>query len=90
MGIFKKEIAHLFWHGAPLSLYENACLKSFLLRGFEVNIWAFDDLVISKEIYIKAAEYFNICKMHVDRRLHRRHPFQAAPVPPKIRPASVA
>jgi hypothetical protein len=25
---------------------------------------AFDELIISKEIYIKAAEYFNICKTH--------------------------
>jgi len=27
------------------------------------KISSFEDLVISKEIYIKAAEYFNICKM---------------------------
>jgi hypothetical protein len=30
----------------------------------EERLSAFDDLLISKEIYIKAAEYFNICKMH--------------------------
>src|SRR5271154_35462 len=30
----------------------------------EERLSAFDDLVISKEIYVKAAEYFNICKMH--------------------------
>ncbi len=30
----------------------------------EEKFTAFDDLVITKEIYIKAAEYFNICKMH--------------------------
>ncbi len=58
MGIFKKEIAHLFWHGAPLSLYENACLKSFLLRGFEVNIWAFDDLVIPEGAKLRNADIF--------------------------------
>jgi len=30
----------------------------------EERLSVFDDLVISKEIYIKAAEYFNLCKMN--------------------------
>jgi predicted nucleic acid-binding protein len=30
----------------------------------EEKLSVFDELFISKEIYIKAAEYFNICKMH--------------------------
>ena len=36
--------------------------KDFQILGETLS--AFDDLVISREIYIKAAEYFNICKMH--------------------------
>ena len=36
--------------------------KDFQVIGERLS--AFDDLVISKDIYIKAAEYFNVCKMH--------------------------
>ena len=32
-------------------------------QALEAKLSAFDNLVISKEIYIKAAEYFNVCKM---------------------------
>jgi predicted nucleic acid-binding protein len=33
-------------------------------QALEKKFAAFDDLLISKEIYIKAAEYYNICKTH--------------------------
>jgi hypothetical protein len=32
-----------FWHGAPLSLYEQACMKSFVSRGFEVQLVSYQD-----------------------------------------------
>lgn len=38
------EIAHFFWHGRPLTVYENACLASFVRHGFDVNLWCFDSM----------------------------------------------
>jgi len=32
-------------------------------KNLEQKLAVFDELVISKEIYVKAAEYFNTCKM---------------------------
>jgi len=34
--------ANFFWHGSPLSLYENACLSSFVHHGFDVRVHSFD------------------------------------------------
>lgn len=34
--------AHFFWHGPALSLYETACLMSFLKQGIEVNLHTFN------------------------------------------------
>jgi len=34
--------AHFFWHGSPLSYYERQCLASFVQRGAEVYLHAFD------------------------------------------------
>jgi len=34
--------ANFFWHGPKLSLYETACLTSFVRRGFEVRMHTFD------------------------------------------------
>lgn len=36
------EIAHFFWHGAPLSIYENSCIRSFCVHGFDVHVWSYD------------------------------------------------
>ena len=38
------ETAHFFWHGRPLSVYERACMASFVRQGFAVNLWCFDAL----------------------------------------------
>lgn len=35
-------IANFFWHGGPLSLYESACLSSFVNAGARVRLFAFD------------------------------------------------
>lgn len=34
--------ANFFWHGPQLSLYEWACLSSFVRDGFEVRLYTFD------------------------------------------------
>ncbi len=34
--------AHCFWHGSELSLYEKACLQSFVRQGARVNLHTFD------------------------------------------------
>ena len=36
--------ANFFWHGEPLSLYEKACLSSFVRNGFDVRVHAFSHL----------------------------------------------
>ena len=35
------EIAHFFWHGPPLSIYEKACIASFVRHGFDVKLWCY-------------------------------------------------
>lgn len=37
--------AHFFWHG-QLTLYEYNCIRSFVLKGFDVNVWSFQNLNI--------------------------------------------
>jgi hypothetical protein len=39
----KKQIAHFFWHG-KITLYEYACIGSFVKNNFEVNVWSYDNL----------------------------------------------
>jgi hypothetical protein len=38
------ETANFFWHGDSISLYEKACLLSFLYHGFQVNVYSYDEL----------------------------------------------
>lgn len=40
------ETAHFFWHGRPLSVYERACMASFVQKGFTVHLWCFDPLEV--------------------------------------------
>lgn len=39
----KKIKAHFFWHG-KLSLYEYACIASFVHHGFDVIVWSYENL----------------------------------------------
>lgn len=41
-----RQVFRTFWHGRALSLYERACLSSFVIRGFEVELWAYDDVAV--------------------------------------------
>lgn len=54
-GIFQMEIAHFFWHGRPLSVYEKACLASFVRHGFDVNLWCFDSMDAPEGVKIRDA-----------------------------------
>jgi mannosyltransferase OCH1-like enzyme len=55
------QIANFFWHGAPLSLYEHACLSSFVKSNFTVNLWTFDHLVVPQGVNLKnASDFFNV------------------------------
>jgi hypothetical protein len=36
------ETANFFWHDGKLSLYEQACLTSFLKMGFKVVVWSYN------------------------------------------------
>lgn len=49
------EIANFFWHGRPLSIYENACLASFVKQGFDVNLWCFDALTAPEGVKLRDA-----------------------------------
>ena len=40
------ELAHFFWHGKPLSIYELACIRSFVIQGFSVNVWSYDAVAL--------------------------------------------
>ena len=37
-----KITANFFWHGSELSIYEKACLRSFLNYGFKVVVYSFE------------------------------------------------
>jgi hypothetical protein len=50
------ETANFFWHGNPLSLYEQLCISSFVKHGFEVNVWSFMDLKIPEGATLRDAK----------------------------------
>ncbi len=39
-----QEIANFFWHGVPLSVYERACVGSFVAHGFDVRMWCYQPI----------------------------------------------
>jgi hypothetical protein len=50
-----KQIAHFFWHG-DISIYEYACIGSFVKNNFEVNVWSYKPLKLPKGAVNKCAE----------------------------------
>lgn len=54
--INKTETANFFWHGNPLSLYEQLCINSFIKHGFEVNVWSYMHLDLPKGANLKDAK----------------------------------
>lgn len=40
------EGAHFFWHGPALSVYERACISSFVVHGFSTHVWSYDPVVL--------------------------------------------
>jgi hypothetical protein len=37
------EVLRTFWHGGPLSQYQVLCLRSFVARGYRVEVFCYDD-----------------------------------------------
>ena len=50
-----KITANFFWHGSELSIYENACLRSFLNYGFKVVVYSFEKIKLPNNIIYKDA-----------------------------------
>ena len=40
--------ANFFWHGKSLSLYEYICISSFIKKGFNVNVYSYNQLILPK------------------------------------------
>ena len=51
----KKITANFFWHGKDLSIYEIACLKSFIKNGFRVVVYSFKKINLPKKVISKNA-----------------------------------
>ncbi len=50
-----KITANFFWHGSELSIYEKACLRSFLNYGFKVVVYSFERIKLPYNIIYKDA-----------------------------------
>ncbi len=51
----KKITANFFWHGSELSIYEYACLRSFLKNDFNVVVYSFEKIKLPNKIKFKDA-----------------------------------
>lgn len=52
----KKTIANFFWNSRELSLYEYACLKSFIKNNFIVNVYSYKKIKLPKGAKLKNAK----------------------------------
>ena len=52
----KKTIANFFWNSRELSLYEYACLKSFIKNDFIVNVYSYKKIKLPKGAKLKDAK----------------------------------
>jgi hypothetical protein len=48
-------IANFFWNNKNLSIYEYACLKSFLKNNFQVHVYSYKNIKLPKKIKLKNA-----------------------------------
>jgi len=53
-----QQVANFFWHGPSFSLYEKACISSFVKNNFEVNVWTFNEFDVPKGVNLKDASVF--------------------------------
>jgi len=51
----KKATANFFWNSNKLSLYEYACLKSFIKNNFNVHVYSFKNIKLPKGAKLKNA-----------------------------------
>lgn len=47
--------ANFFWNSNNLSIYENACLNSFVKNGFDVNVYSFCSIKLPQGVVLKNA-----------------------------------
>ena len=49
----KKNTANFFWYGSELTIYDKACLRSFLNCGFKVVVYSFKKLNSQVMLFLK-------------------------------------
>ena len=42
-------IANFFWDNKKISIYEYACLKSFLKNNFDVHVYSYKNIILPKK-----------------------------------------
>ncbi len=67
--ISKKITANFFWHGSELSIYEKACLRSFLNSGFKVVVYSFKRIKLPSNVIFKDANKI-LKKSELKRFIH--------------------
>ena len=66
---YKKVTANFFWHGRELSIYEIACLKSFIRNGFNVVVYSFKKIRLPKKVLSKNANLI-LKKSEIKKFIH--------------------
>ncbi len=49
------QVANFFWHGQPMSLYEQACIMSFVEAGFDCRLWLYSMVGAPEGVSIRDA-----------------------------------
>ncbi len=65
----KKITANFFWHGKELSIYEIACLKSFIKNGFNVVVYSFKKIPLPNKVISKNANLI-LKKSEIKKFIH--------------------
>lgn len=65
----RKNTANFFWYGSELTIYDRACLKSFLNCGFEVVVYSFKSIKLPSNVIFKDANKI-LKKSEVKKFIH--------------------
>tara|TARA_A100001015_G_C14940994_1_gene692528 strand:+ start:351 stop:1220 length:870 start_codon:yes stop_codon:yes gene_type:complete len=65
----KKITANFFWHGKELSIYETACLRSFIKNDFNVVVYSFKKMNLPKKVISKNANII-LKKSEIKKFIH--------------------
>jgi hypothetical protein len=55
MNTLKKVVIRTMWHGNPLSIWEELSIRSFLRFGYEVELYAYEDLAVTDGVSLRDA-----------------------------------